>query len=100
MRYEWYQLARKHSVAFTQIFFDVDVATAKSRNASRDQSGRVADDVIIKMASSIEKPNRDSYPWERRSLEMGREIDMVEAVNFLLSSADDVVIYHAKNEID
>ena len=67
MRYEYYQLARKHAVSFLQFFFQVPLTMAKARDASRDTAERVGDDVIVKMAAKLEEPDLEAYRWERRS---------------------------------
>ena len=67
MRYEYYQLSRKHSVAFLQLFFDCAPSLAKSNDASRDAPHRVGGDVIDKMAAALEEPDPTAYRWERRS---------------------------------
>jgi len=66
MRYEYYQLARKHSVGFLQLIFDCPPSFAKSNDASRDSPHRVGDDVIEKMAMALEGPDPTAYRWERR----------------------------------
>lgn len=66
MRYEFYQLARKFSVSFLQLFFDSSPTTASARDASRDSSVRVGDRVIGKVAEKLERPDPSAYRWERR----------------------------------
>ena len=66
MRYEFYQLARKYSVSFLQLFFESSPTLAKARDASREPTRRVGDRVIGKMAVNLERPDPSAYRWERR----------------------------------
>jgi tRNA uridine 5-carbamoylmethylation protein Kti12 len=67
MRYEYFQLARKHCAGFCQFLIDVDVQEAKRRNGARGDAARVPDDVIEKMARKFERPNPLQNPWEKFS---------------------------------
>jgi len=67
MRYEYFQLARKHRVSFLQLFFKAPLSLAKARDALRDPNERVGNDVIDKMGAKMERPDADAYRWERRS---------------------------------
>ena len=67
MRYEYYQLSRKHSVSFLQLVFESSVTEAKTNDRARDVTRCVGDDVIDKMAMRLETPDSIGYRWERRS---------------------------------
>lgn len=63
MRYEFYQLARKHSVGFCQIFMQVSLEVAVKRNEKRIEE-KVPKTVIEKMDQKLEIPDPLVNSWE------------------------------------
>ncbi|XP_033632505.1 L-seryl-tRNA(Sec) kinase-like [Asterias rubens] len=68
MRYEYYQLARKHSAGFCQIYLQCSSDEAIARNAKRQQA--VSMETIIKMAGKMEAPNQQAASWERNVVQI------------------------------
>ncbi|CAH2322810.1 Hypothetical predicted protein [Pelobates cultripes] len=66
MRYEVYQLARKYSAGFCQIYLHCPVDCCVMRNRSR--ACPVPDQTICLMEQKIEKPNTKKNTWEQNSL--------------------------------
>ena len=66
MRYEYYQLARKTSLGFAQIYLHCPLKLALCRNAERP--AQVNEDTIIKMSNRIEKPDPEKFSWEKFSV--------------------------------
>ncbi|XP_010624889.1 L-seryl-tRNA(Sec) kinase, partial [Fukomys damarensis] len=66
MRYEVYQLARKYSLGFCQIFLDSPLETCLQRNGQRPQA--VPTEIICLMERKIERPNPEKNAWEHNSL--------------------------------
>ncbi|XP_066457252.1 L-seryl-tRNA(Sec) kinase isoform X1 [Eleutherodactylus coqui] len=66
MRYEVFQLARKYSLGFCQLYVHCPVDCCVLRNAAR--SNPVMDTTIILMDSKLEKPNPEKNTWEKDSL--------------------------------
>ncbi|XP_036590197.1 L-seryl-tRNA(Sec) kinase [Trichosurus vulpecula] len=66
MRYEVYQLARKYSAGFCQLFLDCPLESCLERN--RQRSKPVPDEIIQLMARKIESPNIQKNAWEHNSL--------------------------------
>ncbi|XP_039093847.1 L-seryl-tRNA(Sec) kinase isoform X3 [Hyaena hyaena] len=66
MRYEVYQLARKYSLGFCQLFLDCPVETCLQRNGQRPQA--LPAQTIHLMGRKLEKPNPEKNAWERNSL--------------------------------
>ncbi|KAK6328066.1 hypothetical protein J4Q44_G00000440 [Coregonus suidteri] len=66
MRYEVYQLARKHSVGFCQVYVQCPVEACVRRNQLRPQP--LPSDVIVEMAKRMEPPNPRRNPWEQNSV--------------------------------
>ncbi|XP_048843184.1 L-seryl-tRNA(Sec) kinase-like [Brienomyrus brachyistius] len=66
MRYEVYQLARKHSLAFCQLHVHCPVNSCLSRNRARSRP--LPDEVVAEMAKRMEPPNPVRNGWEQRSL--------------------------------
>ncbi|XP_053682918.1 L-seryl-tRNA(Sec) kinase [Sabethes cyaneus] len=62
MRYEVLKIARKYNTGYFQTFFDVPVAVAIVRNAERSKP--IPQDIILRMAIRLEKPNARFYRWE------------------------------------
>ncbi|XP_060027099.1 L-seryl-tRNA(Sec) kinase [Erinaceus europaeus] len=66
MRYEVYQLARKYSLGFCQLFLDCPLETCLERNEQRAQT--LPPETIQLMGRKIERPNPERNAWERNSL--------------------------------
>nr|XP_047934628.1 L-seryl-tRNA(Sec) kinase [Anser cygnoides] len=66
MRYEVYQLARKYSLSFCQLFLECPLEQCLQRNRLR--SHPVPDETIRLMATRIELPDPKKYAWEQNSL--------------------------------
>ncbi|NXA50967.1 PSTK kinase, partial [Nothocercus julius] len=66
MRYEVYQLARKYSLSFCQIFLECPLEQCLQRNRLR--SDPLPDETISQMARKIEMPDLDNNAWEKNSL--------------------------------
>ncbi|XP_023585807.1 L-seryl-tRNA(Sec) kinase [Trichechus manatus latirostris] len=66
MRYEVYQLARKYSLGFCQLFLDCPLETCLQRNDQRPRA--LPAETIHLMGRKIEKPNPEKNAWEHNSL--------------------------------
>ncbi|XP_021574180.1 L-seryl-tRNA(Sec) kinase [Carlito syrichta] len=66
MRYEVYQLARKYSLGFCQVFLDCPLETCLQRNGQRPRA--LPAETIHLMGRKIEKPNPEKNAWEHNSL--------------------------------
>ncbi|XP_053496088.1 L-seryl-tRNA(Sec) kinase-like isoform X1 [Ictalurus furcatus] len=66
MRYGVYQLARKHSVGFCEVYLHCPLEVCLHRNGVRGQP--VPDDVITEMANRMEPPNTVKNQWEKNSV--------------------------------
>ncbi|NXV18409.1 PSTK kinase, partial [Cepphus grylle] len=66
MRYEVYQLARKYSLSFCQLFLDCPLECCLQRNRLR--SHPLPDQTICLMARKIEMPDLKKNAWEQNSL--------------------------------
>ncbi|NWW94847.1 PSTK kinase, partial [Rhynochetos jubatus] len=66
MRYEVFQLARKYSLSFCQLFLECPLECCLRRNRLR--SHPVPDQTIYEMARKIEMPDLKKNAWEQNSL--------------------------------
>ncbi|KFV92018.1 L-seryl-tRNA(Sec) kinase, partial [Fulmarus glacialis] len=66
MRYEVYQLARKYSLSFCQLFLECPLECCLQRNRLR--SHPLPDQTICLMARKIEMPDLKKNTWEQNSL--------------------------------
>ncbi|XP_060795159.1 L-seryl-tRNA(Sec) kinase-like isoform X2 [Neoarius graeffei] len=66
MRYQVYQLARRRSVGFCEIYLHCPLEVCLHRNRVRGQP--VPDDVIAEMSNRMEPPNTVKNQWERNSV--------------------------------
>ncbi|MED6273898.1 hypothetical protein CHARACLAT_010964 [Characodon lateralis] len=99
MRHEVYQLARKLSLGFCQVYLQCDLETCISRNQSRPRPTPVK--VIMEMEKRLECPNPHKNPWEFQSISLNstndvsksdiqRVIELISmALNNPLSPAED-----------
>lgn len=62
MRYEFYQLARRHSAAFCQLYMECSVEEAMQHNSMREES--VPAEVVITMGARLQPPQPHLHPWE------------------------------------
>ncbi|NXG09217.1 PSTK kinase, partial [Sakesphorus luctuosus] len=66
MRYELYQLARKYSLGFCQLFLECPLECCLQRNRLR--SDPVPEQTLHLMASKIEMPDLKKNTWEQNSI--------------------------------
>ncbi|NXR09238.1 PSTK kinase, partial [Semnornis frantzii] len=66
MRYEVYQLARKYSLSFCQLFLECPLECCLQRNRLRSQP--LPEQTICLMARKIEMPDLKKNAWEQNSL--------------------------------
>ncbi|KAM5141083.1 L-seryl-tRNA(Sec) kinase [Mantella aurantiaca] len=66
MRYELYQLARKYSLGFCQLYLQCSAESCLRRNEGRPHP--VMDKTILLMEKKIEMPNPEKNTWEENSL--------------------------------
>ncbi|XP_039990418.1 L-seryl-tRNA(Sec) kinase [Xiphias gladius] len=66
MRYEVYQLARKYSLGFCQVYLHCDLESCISRNQSRSEP--IPTGVILEMVKRLESPNPQRNSWETKSI--------------------------------
>ncbi|XP_005402009.1 PREDICTED: L-seryl-tRNA(Sec) kinase [Chinchilla lanigera] len=99
MRYEVYQLARKYSLGFCQLFLDCPLETCLQRNGQRPQV--LPADTIHQMERKIERPNPEKNAWEHNSLTVQSPVHLSEAslevVDLLLTSLENPVKYVEEN---
>lgn len=62
MRYEYFQLARKHSVGFCQLFIECTLDVAIQQNLQREMP--VPTEVIETMAAKLQPPLPGEHNWE------------------------------------
>uniref|UniRef100_H3CM67 Phosphoseryl-tRNA kinase n=1 Tax=Tetraodon nigroviridis TaxID=99883 RepID=H3CM67_TETNG len=68
MRYEVYQLARKYSLGFCQVYLHCDLESCISRNERRSEP--VLPKVIREMEMRLEPPNPEKNFWEKNSISL------------------------------
>ncbi|CAL4137215.1 unnamed protein product [Meganyctiphanes norvegica] len=66
MRYEYYQLARRQTLGYCQVYIDCSVINAAQNNAKRES--QIPESVIQVMAERMETPQAQSSLWERYSI--------------------------------
>ncbi|KAM4624061.1 L-seryl-tRNA(Sec) kinase [Polymixia lowei] len=66
MRYEVYQLARKYSLGFCQVYLHCAVESCINRNQRRSKP--LPTEVILEMAKRLESPNPQKNSWEKDSI--------------------------------
>ncbi|XP_029656269.1 L-seryl-tRNA(Sec) kinase [Octopus sinensis] len=66
MRYPFYQLARKYSIGFCQVYLECNIELALKRNNHRPNP--IPEEVIHTMASKFEPPSPSERNWEVHSL--------------------------------
>ncbi|XP_071319594.1 L-seryl-tRNA(Sec) kinase [Trachinotus anak] len=89
MRYEVYQLARKYSLGFCQVYLHCDLESCISRNQSRSEP--IPTEVILDMVKRLESPNPQKNPWETKSILLNTTDNLskcdIQRVMQLISSA-------------
>ncbi|XP_017294016.1 L-seryl-tRNA(Sec) kinase [Kryptolebias marmoratus] len=89
MRYEVYQLARKYSLGFCQVYLQCDLESCISRNHSRSKPVPTA--VIQEMEKRLESPNPQKNFWEIQSISLNTTDSVskcdIQKVMELISSA-------------
>jgi len=90
MRYSYFELARRHSVSFCQVYLEAVEDEAQLHNKSRAPEEVIPDNVFRKISLALEPP--ESKPWEKHSLvlpafESFRSESAVSAVKALISKA-------------
>uniref|UniRef100_A0A250XZE7 L-seryl-tRNA(Sec) kinase n=1 Tax=Castor canadensis TaxID=51338 RepID=A0A250XZE7_CASCN len=99
MRYEVYQLARKYSLGFCQLFLDCPLETCLQRNGQRPQA--LPHEIIHLMGKKIEKPNPKKNAWEHNSLTLQSPAFPLEAslqvIDLLLTALENPVKYVEDN---
>ncbi|XP_070783379.1 L-seryl-tRNA(Sec) kinase isoform X2 [Enoplosus armatus] len=89
MRYEVYQLARKYSLGFCQVYLQCDLESCISRNQSRSQP--IPSEVILEMVNRLESPNPLKNSWETNSISLNTTDNLsacdIQRVMELISSA-------------
>uniref|UniRef100_A0A2C9KYU7 Uncharacterized protein n=1 Tax=Biomphalaria glabrata TaxID=6526 RepID=A0A2C9KYU7_BIOGL len=76
MRYEYYKLAREYGVGYCQIFLDIELDKALERNIHRTGVDQVSEDVITKMAKTLEVPDPSKNSWEKLSLTISDDVEI------------------------
>ncbi|XP_061565373.1 L-seryl-tRNA(Sec) kinase isoform X1 [Cololabis saira] len=89
MRYEVFQLARKYSLGFCQVYLECDLEICINRNQSRPQP--IPHEVILEMVKRLESPNPGKNYWEKQSLLLNTTDNLsqcdIQKVMELISSA-------------
>ncbi|XP_013117133.2 L-seryl-tRNA(Sec) kinase [Stomoxys calcitrans] len=73
MRYKLFQIARKFCISYGQIYFECNLATTMERNASRDASVRIPENVFHKMVLNLECPDVQKNYWEENTFTLHTE---------------------------
>uniref|UniRef100_A0A3Q2YS78 Phosphoseryl-tRNA kinase n=1 Tax=Hippocampus comes TaxID=109280 RepID=A0A3Q2YS78_HIPCM len=81
MRYEVFQLARKYSLGFCQVYVQCRLDLCVSRNETRPRP--VPAEVIEEMAKRLESPNPTKNPWEAKSIAVDTRV--MELISCALS---------------
>jgi len=97
MRYEYYQIARKHQIGFCQFHLDAEIDLAKSMNKARDKSKVIPDEVIEKMASKLEPPDPLKNSWEQFSFQI--PVKSIESLKDYLELSLNMIQMTLKNPV-
>lgn len=68
MRYEYYQMARRQTVGYCQVYIECSVSDASQNNAQRDS--QIPDSVIQVMAERMQIPLAQNLTWEKNSIKL------------------------------
>ncbi|XP_077481470.1 L-seryl-tRNA(Sec) kinase [Stigmatopora argus] len=89
MRYEVFQLARKYSLGFCQVYVQCPVEMCVRRNENRPRP--VPAGVIVEMAKRLEAPNSKKNQWEAKSVTVDSSENVseceIQKIMELMSSA-------------
>ncbi|XP_041818528.1 L-seryl-tRNA(Sec) kinase isoform X2 [Chelmon rostratus] len=89
MRYEVYQLARKYSLGFCQVYLHCDLEFCINRNQCRSEP--IPTEVILEMVKRLEAPNPQKNSWETNSISLSTTSNLskcdIQRVMELISSA-------------
>ncbi|ELW69706.1 L-seryl-tRNA(Sec) kinase [Tupaia chinensis] len=99
MRYEVYQLARKYSLGFCQLFLDCPLEACLQRNSQRTRA--LPAETIHLMERKLEKPSPEKNAWEHNSLTIpsqtySSEVSL-EVTELLLMALENPVKYVEDN---
>ncbi|NXJ83975.1 PSTK kinase, partial [Trogon melanurus] len=99
MRHEVYQLARKYSLSFCQLFLECPLECCLQRN--RRRSHPLPDQTICLMARKIEMPDLEKNSWEQNSLVLnGLDCtveDNEQIINLLATALENPVKQNEEN---
>ncbi|NWZ21421.1 PSTK kinase, partial [Asarcornis scutulata] len=99
MRYEVYQLARKYSLSFCQLFLEGPLEQCLRRNRLR--SHPLPDETIRLMATRIEPPDPRKNAWEQNSLVLKSpecpSEDDAQIINLLTTALENPVKQNEEN---
>lgn len=94
MRHEVYQLARKHSLGFCQVYLKCPVESCVSRNQRRSRP--LPTSVILEMSKRLEPPNPQRNSWEKNSITLNSdclsEMDIESLLEFISSALSNPLI--------
>ncbi|XP_063884926.1 L-seryl-tRNA(Sec) kinase-like [Scylla paramamosain] len=85
MRYEYFQLARRHSAAFCQLYLHCSMEEAVLHNDMREE--RVPTGVVTAMAERLQAPQAHLHPWEANTCVLNTGVGQVsEALDAIIQS--------------
>ncbi|XP_028391014.1 LOW QUALITY PROTEIN: L-seryl-tRNA(Sec) kinase-like [Dendronephthya gigantea] len=90
MRYEYYQLARKASLSFAQVYLHCPVEMAIARNAQRSAS--VEENTITKMYHRMENPDPEKFSWETFSITVDHSMNSDEKWKTILGLLENAIV--------
>ncbi|XP_059803746.1 L-seryl-tRNA(Sec) kinase-like [Hypanus sabinus] len=76
MRYEVYQMVRRNSIGFLQLFLDCPVELCLKRNHER--GSLVNDETIVLMSAKIQLPDPEKNSWEKNSIILKNSKNIME----------------------
>ena len=68
MRYPFFQLAREHRAAYSQLLVLCNLDVALERNAKRCGDARVPEAIIERMSKRLEQPQPSTFCWEKHTI--------------------------------
>lgn len=75
MRYEFFQLARRHGAAFCQLYLECSTEEAVRHNNMREE--RVPLGVVMAMGERLQAPQSHLHPWEANTCVLKRGVGQV-----------------------
>lgn len=75
MRYEYFQLARRHSAAFCQVYLHCSTEEAVQHNDTREES--VPTGVVTAMAERLQAPQAHLHTWEANTCVLNTGVEQV-----------------------